>query len=917
MSAPTFTFTTNTYPSGFIVVKFRGEEKISHLFQYKIDVKVAIGTVIDDAIMLGDNATFTFVSNIGTIQDVEVSGIVATFEYLSTGANYDNYRVTLVPEAWNESLGVDYQIFLNKTPKQIIDEEIADAGIDAVTAAVSINHAAREFTCQYNESNIAFISRIAEHYGMYYYFDYSDNSKIIFADDDAYPAGDSNALVFDDAVGGVNFFNRIKRFRKNTYGAVAQVIVTGSNPDQPSAVIIGRAGDTTAPTGNTLRLVEEDVVDSDEAQRIADIRFEDVQAKSTVFNGKSGAIQLRPGFTFDLSGHPRDGAGGGADFNDTYLVTGILHEGKNLDQSYSDASSSFYYRNSFKAIRSSVQFRPGKITPKPRATSTLGRVYSEVFNPRLAERNEKGEYRVKFDFLDHETNAQPSSWLRMATPAAGTEDAIDIPLKGGVEVHISFANGNPDRPFIQNALPNAQFPAHVTDSNLNHALIATDGLLALKSSGGYHLNVKTENDTVRDTADDFRFPTLNATNHTLENPLTIEQEMSGDYLVDRAYGVEYEYRHGDSFRYLNNESEYVIGTGYIEQHVTDKSDNLITYASIDTTVLGTWEVPDAFKTIVDANDPTNKSVPGLVEKTWGDVYEFHHGTTRSWSECAASPNGGGRAINYGTGFTLNFLNESASEVVLNPVHAVDVEEEFKKAEENQAENQDFIGKAASAIKLTDLGKVISGVLMDIFNPGIKKHISDAWENGEVAVNNQHYKDITKTIGNTYDYHNGDELNVHIGETIEIVYGDSSTLIKGNSFEQFDGDSGWYFNGGHEDFIIGGSKSFHMGYKMDNFMGVVEEVLLGGHLNIELSAGKEISATSQSRLDNKKDRIAAKQATAALSDAYNSLSQTINAVNYKSTAVDWSSMSTTFKVTAGTINLNAPVIQQQGAIVKLG
>ena len=60
--------------------------------------------------------------------------------------------------------------------------------------------------------------------------------------------------------------------------------------------------------------------------------------------------------------------------------------------------------------------------------------------------------------------AKHSSWLRMAQPYAGENHGMHFPLHKGTEVLLTFIDGDPDRPIVQGAVPNAETSSPVTSA---------------------------------------------------------------------------------------------------------------------------------------------------------------------------------------------------------------------------------------------------------------------------------------------------------------------------------------------------------------------------------------------------------------------------------------------------------------------
>lgn len=904
MAIPIFYFVTDAYKTGFEVVSFKGEEQISRLFKYVVELKIADSIDVNEQALVDEDAIFTFEHNDKTSKVVEVSGILSTFEYISTAANYDYYRATLVPACWKESLGVDFEIFLNMTPKEIIEEVISDAQINANTSGVQSANYSRNFTCQYNESNFDFISRIAEHSGIYYYFNHENDSEIVFADDKQYPSSISPKLQFNKEASGEGYYNTVHDLKTFTNVAATYLSVRDSNPDSPSVDILGEAG-SKASKGTAVNLVEEDVATSEEASYIANIRFEQLQSESAGYKGKSGVIQIGPGYKFDLNGHSK------SNLNGSYLVVSITHEGNNLDGLASDAVAGVpYYQNSFEAKKSTVQFRPQKATTVPQAMCTLGTVYSEVGDPRLAERNEKGEYRVRFRFLNDEAWVKASYWLRMGSLAAGAEDTVDIPLKGGVEVQIGFENGNPNKPYIQSAMPNAKFPSHVTASNLNNALISTSGMLGIKANGGWYRNIHVDEDdwdnpkygseehyfrVMTDTSIVKNTKTIKTVVPSIDK-MTSEQEMSGKYIINRLYGDQYTWADGINYEW-DNKPTYSFGNGYDEIHENDQM-SILNRNADGNEYFDLPYMPD------DKQDRDD----GLIEKVWGDKFEYFKGRTYAWSG-GPGPGGSTQTYNYGNGYTENLVchSEKTARELMYETGAQDLMPELG------ADGKEGAQEAWAPAHVPGMTGWVHG--KDV---GVKPTQESTLD--DIIKARQLYPGSTlmeRTYGGLYSYHAGFSVDIRQGDSVSKTYGDSQDYVKGNSESVTHGDAhetvygttNTMFLGFENELKLSGSASTQVGFKSDIFVG--------GSLEIELAAKVILSATAEGTIYNRQDNIAASEASAALSTMEASLKADISALKLTTSALQSNVQSTIYNLTAGKIAFQTMIFTCNAALTKIG
>ncbi|MBF3346666.1 type VI secretion system tip protein VgrG, partial [Pseudomonas aeruginosa] len=177
--------------------------------------------------------------------------------------------------------------------------------------------------------------------------------------------------------------------------------------------------------------------------------------------GRSDQPLLLSGHFLPLAAHPQAG------WNDLWLLTEVIHEGRQpqvLEESIvSDASASpddfrQGYRNHFQATPWEAFFRPPPTPPKPRILGTQSAV---VTGPKGEEIHCDRYGRVKVQFhWDREGQADDSSscWLRVASGWAGRNyGAIAIP-RVGMEVLVTFLEGDPDQPLVTGCLFHREHP---------------------------------------------------------------------------------------------------------------------------------------------------------------------------------------------------------------------------------------------------------------------------------------------------------------------------------------------------------------------------------------------------------------------------------------------------------------------------
>ncbi|PSS44336.1 type VI secretion system tip protein TssI/VgrG, partial [Pseudomonas sp. BBP2017] len=141
----------------------------------------------------------------------------------------------------------------------------------------------------------------------------------------------------------------------------------------------------------------------------------------------------------------------------------VTHEGKQpqvLEESAdSQAEDGFSqgYRNRFSAIPWDVFYRPPLVTRKSRLVSQTARVTGPEGEEIFCD--EHGRVKVEFHWDRAELNSDKSScWLRVSSSWAGEGfGAVTIP-RIGMEVVVTYLEGDPDQPLITGCVPNTRTP---------------------------------------------------------------------------------------------------------------------------------------------------------------------------------------------------------------------------------------------------------------------------------------------------------------------------------------------------------------------------------------------------------------------------------------------------------------------------
>lgn len=476
-----FSFTSKVLErTDFEVFRIRGEEAISRPFRFEIDL-VTDEPELDLASVVGHEASLTIAQS-GDSRTID--GVLASFEQkVALGADMYHYRAVLVPRLWLLSITHENRIFGTEEPVTVVDvikEKLtycAEVGIAASDFELRLTHTypQRDQIVQYNESDLAFISRMMEHWGLFYFFEPGESGdKLVIADanvafpnlqDGTFDYRPQSGLASADQT-AVHALSCIRR------AGPKKVQLKEYNYRLPHVALYAEQA---ADDGGFGSYVEYGAHfrNPEEGATVARVRAEELVSRQTRFEMKTDTPRLAPGLIAALEGHFR------GDFNASYLVVSIVHEGESALAGAgafgrSEAATEGGYRNTVTATRSDVAFHAERTTPRPRLSGAMHAHVDSSGSGERAQIDDQGRYKVTVPFvLDSKPAYKGSQFMRMAQPHGGPNVGFHFPLRKGAEVIYTCLDGDPDRPIVTGAVPNPQVPSMVTGTNHTKNRIVT------------------------------------------------------------------------------------------------------------------------------------------------------------------------------------------------------------------------------------------------------------------------------------------------------------------------------------------------------------------------------------------------------------------------------------------------------------
>jgi type VI secretion system secreted protein VgrG len=427
------------------LARFEGYEGLSELFEFRVDA-LSRQASVDFNQLLGRNCTVTAV----TYKDPKryFDGILVEAQSLGMVDDLYSYRLVLRPTLWLLSRTTNCRIWHDKSASDIILEVLQKRGVD-VRPATTRNFRTREYCVQYRETDLAFISRLMEEEGIYYFFEHtSSKHTMVLADAPSShkPVPGHETLRFStvSAAGHLReeaLYDWIaeRRFRSGKFE------LRDYNFKTPGNKLIGPA---TAPSQYQKGDLE--VYDypgrydeEQDGKTYAEVRRDAEQAVDQRRYTSGEAPSLVPGCLVTVKEHPTGGE------NQQYLIVRATHQFST--QMYRSGGMAIdtneRYRGSYEFLPASRTFKAPMVTPKPlvHGPQTARVVQRPNGSGEEIDVDEHGRIRVRFHW---DRDDKRSCWVRVAQMWAGSKWGGQFIPRVDMEVVVEFLEGDPDRPLV-------------------------------------------------------------------------------------------------------------------------------------------------------------------------------------------------------------------------------------------------------------------------------------------------------------------------------------------------------------------------------------------------------------------------------------------------------------------------------------
>ena len=354
------------------------------------------------------------------------------------------YRLEIVPSLWFLSQTEDCRIFENKTTRDILQTIFGEHGLQYAFRVQT--PPARPLTVQYNETDLAFVHRLIEEEGWFYFFQHeAESHTIVVADSNAACARLRDGTVTLRPGGGADTLAAWQPGQATAHGKVS---LADYDPEQPATPILG-ATDTAllapgAPNRDPFRWPAR-AARSELAQQRSRAAIEAAEAEATLARGQGFNVHFCVGVRImviaPLGAQP-----------EAYIVSRVSHQA--ASDSWTTSDTLVTYANSFMAVPAARPWRPVARTPRP----VMAGIFSaEVIGPEGQEiyTDDLGRIKLRFRW-DHRQDASEGDgvWVRVMQGWSGPTMGWSFTPRVGTEVAVAFMDGDPDRPVVVGQLHN-------------------------------------------------------------------------------------------------------------------------------------------------------------------------------------------------------------------------------------------------------------------------------------------------------------------------------------------------------------------------------------------------------------------------------------------------------------------------------
>jgi len=445
-----------------ILIGLRGSDSLGSLFQFELDL-ASERADIEPGELIGKNVDIWL--RVDDENKQFINGYISRFSVKGVNQfGFREYYAEFVPWVWFLQNNINCRIYQEKTAEEIIENILEQYENANFEFKLLKEHPPVEYSVQYLESDLEFISRIAHHNGIFFFFTHEEGKHTFTLIDDAtnYPECLDNSVIHTEGELAKDHLAQWEHHYQFITGKWAQTDFNFTTPStdlqSTSQTVVDLPGTDKFekydyPGGYNVR---------DTGTFISDTRMAEEELKYENVSAVSSYRSFFAGGKFTVNTH--DNA---AEVDKNYVVSRIFHEA--YDDSYmTGGAGRKIYDNQVVLVPADRPYQHLEgirkpIIQGPQTAIVVGPDGEEIYT------DEFGRIKVSFHWDRYnEADETASCWIRVSQAWAGKLwGSVSLP-RIGQEVIVSFLNGDPDRPIVTGRVYNAdlmppyELPANAT-----------------------------------------------------------------------------------------------------------------------------------------------------------------------------------------------------------------------------------------------------------------------------------------------------------------------------------------------------------------------------------------------------------------------------------------------------------------------
>lgn len=478
--------------SGLQVLSFDGVEGINAEYAFEITL-VHNHLRFDITQLLSKPAYLAFTSD----GQQGIHGVIHSVRRGAVGNHYAQFKVILAPRFSHLYKRVNQRRWVEKTVPEIISSILSEHAMqqgdkNGFEFKLKETYIPREFCVQYDESDADFIHRLCEEEGWGITYNFTENShQMVFSDAQPFLTTLAEAIHYASDTGFVADYPVFKRFDVGLSSATKTASFRNYNftnmkiPEGTSEGKLSKKANEAIEPNLESYDYPNPHMNKAKADQLSKIEIERLRANHILAEAYSDVPTLHAGYFFTIEDYP---ALDTLDTTQPWLVKQIRHQARQpqvleawggegsastttLEVLYNTLQKYFRYpmeeelefpyedfqqgyRNCLVATPQEVTYRPARLHKKPQVLGSQTAIVTGTAGEEIYC-DEYGRVKVQFHW-DREGSYDENSsyWIRVASNWAHDGYGTVVIPRVGMEVMVSFLEGDPDAPVITGAVHN-------------------------------------------------------------------------------------------------------------------------------------------------------------------------------------------------------------------------------------------------------------------------------------------------------------------------------------------------------------------------------------------------------------------------------------------------------------------------------